>query len=209
MTTRVDLDQLAADIDALTRRYTEDEGGDKDGKHTAPGLLLQLMEHRGRVLNSTGGTKTSRPKPGSRPPSPHSVEVTDLLALIEAAVWAHDADLRDLLDAHVNYERPWLPALQALALLAGRAGGDQPAVQRLARDVRSWRNHARLLLSYTVPMTHLQVSCPYCQQESLIVRADASSDVFCTTDDCTDERGEKPKWNRHNWILLLDQRTTA
>lgn len=201
MSDQVDLDQLAADVHDLTRHYDE-------GRSHTTGLILRLQNTAERVLTSTGSTeRIARNKPGSRPPARGSDQATDLLAQIETGVWQHDAELRDELDAHLSYERPFLTALDHLPGLIGRLPNAEThyLTRRVARSVRSWRNACRVQLGYVAPMTSLQAPCPMCEQQSLIVRADAGSDVVCVTDGCVDDQGRPSRWDRYTWTQLLVQ----
>lgn len=199
MSARVDFEQLAADVHDLTRRYDE-------GRSHTTGLIARLRNAPERVLTSSGASeRVSGGGPGSRPPSQASNATADLLAHIESGVWQHDADLRDALDAHLNYERRWVEALDHLPELAGRLknADTHPLALALEKSVRSWRNACRVQLGYAAPMTSLRNPCPLCGERSLIVRADAGSDVICTTDGCTDDHGRPPRWDRYTWTQLL------
>lgn len=201
----VDLEQLTADVHDLTRRYNEGRS------HTA-GLIARLRNTPERILTSAGpDERVSGGKPSSRPPSALSDQAADILALMETEVWKHDADLRDHLDAHLNYERQWEQALDFLPDLARRIpqAETHDLVVNLAKSVRSWRNASRVLLGYAAPMTTLQAPCPLCGEHSLIVRADAGSDVICTTDGCEDDNGQSPRWNRYTWTQLLADREVS
>jgi hypothetical protein len=205
MTTKhpVDLDQLRADVYDLTRRYNE-------GRSHTVGLVIRLLNTAERVLATSGQSeRVSSGKPGSRPPSRASDQAADLVAHIEAGVWEHDADLRDALNAHLSYDRPFLTALDHLPDLAGRLpnAASHDLTRRLERAIRSWRNACRVQLGYAAPMTTLQNPCPLCGQRSLIVRADAGSDVICTTDGCLDDTGRPPRWDRYTWTQLLTDST--
>lgn len=205
MTADVDLDQLTADVHDLTRRYNEGRS------HTA-GLIARVRNTPERVLTSSGLTeRVSSGKAGSRAPSSSSDAARDLLARIETDVWKHDADLRDALDAHLSYERPWLTALDFLPDLARRLphAEKHDLTRKLEKSVRSWRNACRVLLGYVAPMTTLQAACPLCGEHSLIVRADAGSDVICTTDGCEDDNGRPPRWDRYTWTQLLTDREVS
>lgn len=193
----VDLHQLANDVHDLVGRYTE-------GHATIPDGLLRGVGRLGHTPHSGQSSESRRPKPGSRPPA--TLDGVTFLALVETGVWQHDADLRDALSDHVDYERPWLTALASLPGLASRLpdAAEHQLTRALARDVGRWRNTSRVLLTFTVPMAKLETRCPYCSEVSLIVRADASSSVLCTTDGCEDERGDRPRWTRQNWVLLLE-----
>lgn len=201
---KVDIDQLYADVNDLLARNTE-------GRSHTVGLIAELQFTAGRVLSATGDSTGRSGKPTSRPPAAASIAAVDLLAHIESGVWQHDADLRDALDAHLNYDRTWTQALSALPGLANRLPNAEqhPLAACLARAVRSWRNTARVHLGHIAPMATLEAPCPYCKEQSLIVRSDASSDVVCTTAGCEDERGEQPRWTRQTWTLLLTGRNTA
>jgi hypothetical protein len=205
MSRRVDIDQLYADVNQLTNRH-------HDGRSRSHGLISELQDTAARVLTQQGGNDGSRAgKPGSRPPSSSSNNALDLLAEIETGVWQHDADLRDLLDAHLDYERPWLTALTALPGLVGRLpdAEQHPLAYDVHRSVRHWMNAAQLHMRHIAPMSRLNAACSYCGEQSLRVRSDASSDVVCVTPDCQDERGEQPRWTRDNWVLLLNAQDTA
>jgi hypothetical protein len=200
---KVDIEQIYADVNDLLARNHE-------GRSHTTGLIAELQFTAGRVL-AASGDGNSRPsgKPSSRPPAASSIAAVDLLAQMEAGVWQHDADLRDALDAHLNYDRTWTQALSALPGLANRLPDAEKhdLAIKLAKAVRSWRNSARVHLGHIAPMTQLEAPCPYCKEKSLIVRADAGSDVMCATDGCEDERGDRPRWTRQTWTLLLTRNT--
>lgn len=201
----VDLSQLRTDVHDLTRRYNE-------GRSHTVGLVIRLANTAERVLNTSGQSeRVSGGKPGSKAPSRSSDQAADLLAHIEAGVWAHDADLRDALDAHLTYERPFLTALDYLPDLASRLPDPEkhPLAHKLEKSVRSWRNACRVQLGYAAPMTSLQAACPMCGERSLIVRSDAGSDVLCTTDGCVDDHGRPPRWDRYTWTQLLPSREAS
>lgn len=204
MSRRVDIDQLYIAVRDLTTRHD-------DGNSHSHGLIAELQDIAARVL-TRAGTPGGRPgKPGSRPPSGDSNGALDLLAEIETGVWQYDADLRDLLDAHLDYERTWQHALSSLPGLVGRLpdAESHPLAHETSHAVNAWRRHAQLHLRHVAPMRRLEATCHYCGEQSLIVRADASTDVICTTNDCKDERGETPRWTRETWALLLGQQDTG
>lgn len=196
---------------------------------TTGGLLGQLADPD-RTRAGGGGERTRAGKPGSRPPG--SLAAVDLLALIESAVWDHDADLRDLLQDHLNTERSWQQALDALAPLCRRLPGAEthPLTVAVARDVQSWRHTCRVLLGYTSPRILLQNDCPVCGQQTLRMSPDMDSDIVCTgqvtftdttgavlpdreglplTVRCVDpDNGQNTRWSRHAWIGYLEQQHT-
>lgn len=92
--------------------------------------------------------------------------------------------------------------LRALTELVDLVEDDLAA--KIARQIRSWSNAARLLLSVNAPMATLENCCPMCGQQSLIVRADASSDVVCANKQCVDENGRTVRWPRSRWNILLE-----
>lgn len=166
-----------------------------------PGLLQQLA----RIVASRGGDdagKVSTGKTGSRPPG--TLRHLDLLAQVETGVISHDCDLRDALDNHRDSDWHWHRMLWALPTLADQLGADHGLVRRLDRDLRSWHASARVALAYIAPMTTLTTPCPHCEQVSLIVREDATTDVVCTTPECIDPKtDEASRWPRSAWQLLL------
>lgn len=196
------------------------------------GLLTQLARAADRTLTSPdGGERIHSSKPGSRPPA--SLHALDLLAQIEAAVWTHDADLRDALADHLNVERPWLTALDALPALCRRLPDPEhhPLTQAVSREVNSWRRTCRVALRYAAPSVQLANDCPECGQQTLRVSADMDSDITCTgrillldpagepLEDrdgqplivrCYDpQTGLVPRWSRHAWSNLLEAQHAA
>jgi hypothetical protein len=183
-------------------------------KRPAVGLLDQLAAPLpGRQADEAG--KVTSGKAGSRPPG--MLAHLDLLAEIETGVYGHDATLRDLLDAHLPEPLPWQDLLWQIPTLCDQVaaqsvfhGAAHPAIRAVDRDVHSWRSRARTVLSYTAPMVTLTTPCPLCQQVSLIVREDATSDVVCITETCMDpETEQRPRWPRTAWRALLDGRFAA
>jgi hypothetical protein len=172
-------------------------------------LLDQLHQLRGgyNVRDTTG---SGRGTPGPRPTG--GSDVAELL--IEITTGAQQLRTEALRHLGVkNTTKPHLPTAAALRhlLVLIDAAGPQLA-DRMCRQVHSWVNAARLALSYTAPMMALPDRlCHYCGQPALVTRSDASSDVFCSVDGCVDENGERPRWPRATWHLLLtsDQGDTA
>ncbi len=189
------------------------------GRQGGAGMLDQLENPLRHVMVGHGpGDGVHGAQVGSRPPV--SLAHRDLLAMIEAGVWQFDADLRDALDDHVDTERPFRVALEALPALAMRLDDaeNHPLTVRLARAVRGWRTACRVQLGYTAPMTTLATPCRYCGQTAIIVRADMTSDMVCTgmipacdvasrsqrDVPCTDPDGEPSRWSRYEWALYLE-----
>lgn len=203
---RTDLDDLYLLVAELTTRHV-------DHQWSSTGLIPELQDIAGRTLTRSGqnNAEGKKQKPGSRPPSGSSIPALDLLADIEARVWQHDADLRDQLDAHLDYERTWTVALNALPGLVSRLPDptEHPLSADVHRDLSQWRRSAKIFLQHLAPMVKLNIPCRYCAEQSLIVRADASSSVVCTTDGCEDERGDRPRWTRETWVLLLTEQPEA
>lgn len=199
MKRRIDIDGLYEAVATLTTRHT-------DGRSRTIGLIAELHDVTGRILTQAGQSEGGRAgKPGSKPPSADSHGALDLLAEMETGVWELDCDLRDQLDAHLDYDRHWLTALAAIPGLVNRLPDAEhhQLAATVDRTVQHWCRRAQLQLRHMAPMRKLQHTCPYCEQQSLVVRSDASTDVYCTTDNCEDERGERPRWTRDNWALLL------
>ena len=79
----------------------------------------------------------------------------------------------------------------------------QPWVDDFDVELREAVQTLRAITGEFVRSTTLSKACPYCQELSLTVKADASSDVVCRTQGCQDEQGEIPRWTRSTWGLLL------
>ena len=168
-----------------------------------PSLLTQLEQLRDGYtapVSESGGGRTT---PGPR--FTGGADVADLVVEISTGTTQLLVDaLRDLRAAQPTVRAQSLDTRDRLRHLARIAEAvDGKIRDRICRQIHSWANAARLVLSYTAPMATLNKPCPYCGQQSLIVRSDASSDAFCTTEDCTDGAGERPRWPRHLWPQLL------
>jgi hypothetical protein len=173
-----------------------------------PGLLTQLARPL-RPRDSDEAGKVSTGATGSRPPT--ALDHVDLLHKVRTGVRKHHYRLvAALQEAHPDTlppagDRSWQSQLRALPALATALGPDDDLVRALDRDLQSWRGSVRVHLGYVAPMVTLEdTSCPFCRQPTLIVREDATSDVICTGDGCTNpETGQSPRWHRTDWKRLL------
>jgi hypothetical protein len=99
----------------------------------------------------------------------------------------------------------------------GRPLLDDAWAARALRRAKSWASTARLALAYDAPVMEIGGSqCPFCEGR-LLVRGDASSDVWCAgrpgrsvegpalVDDPwpVPDRGCGTRWPRHGWLALL------
>lgn len=146
----------------------------------------------------------SRPTKGN-PPIPLSADTLDMLGHLEAvlASWASlIAEERGLCGPQRPQNAPavsqWL-----LGHLDWSAG--QQWIDDFETEVRDVVRPLRVLIGELVPFVRLDMACPYCAEQSLRARPDASSDVTCATEGCQDERGDRPRWTRQTWALLLSR----
>lgn len=182
-----------------------------------PSILTQLEALRGgtsaRVEMSAG-----RRAPSSRPPA--GADVAELLidmtvgsaqlyreALISLGR-ASETTRRGRRGVRVQIQPDVSRTLHLLVEIVD-AVTDKPLQDRINRQIRSWRNAARLLLSHNAPMATLKMPCPMCGLTSLIVRGDASGDVTCTNDDCVDDNGQQTRWPHSRWALLLESAASS
>jgi hypothetical protein len=193
------------------------------GHHSQPVDSPQLIE-AARIRGPRYGSDiTSGSKPGSRPPA--SLHALDTLTEISTGI----RQLRQTTASKAGLIGGWTRAtmrheLDRLAWLAGsywpndtpRVNDDQ--AHRILRELRGHATTARVALSYLAPVVALQVRCPDCDGE-LHVRADATSDVWCTGRLTLEGPAVAPtapwpigtvpcpnRWARITWIDLLDQK---
>lgn len=178
------------------------------------GLLDQLADLAGHAWAATGGDGPSRSTPDSRVP-PGAV-MLEVLADLEAAVAA----------AWTRYTPPDTPARRRARDVPGMLRGlvgqatdpdalSDDQVTALVAEASSWVRSARLALGWDVPVVALAVRCPDCDGwGTLRVRADASSDVWCSGPVIGPPREWEPyprrcgqRWPRTRWIVLLDHIT--
>jgi len=188
--------------------YTRDGSrGSSRHRQRLPGLLLQLvtaLPPGGKDSNGRAG------KPGSRPP----VNETAHHALGDIAHgWAVKGgwqpgvfNLRARLRRAANRPRALreggvvdaLHEIRRLALIV-----DPECTAEAASSLRAYVGLAKTALAYDAPVATLRdVACPYCGGR-LRVAADASSDVWCSSPACKDDRGHRHTWPRRSWGLLL------
>lgn len=207
-----ELAALALDIAELCDRYdtstwvqpepTREKPHPKAFMHEvhAIGLIAQLraaLDWRGpspRADSGGGG----RQVPGSR--IPLRTDVLNLLAEID--VGARELERRAM--EQFGGSRPAKTTAEKLRRLGIWADGlDEKLLRDIRRDIRSWIGTARLALTYVAPLLELKEQCPNCGQESLVVRSDATGDIWCTNVECHDENGRECRWPRSEWLLLL------
>lgn len=162
-----------------------------------PGLVQQLrdaagvrpvVEHPGPQLHLVGAahvagvqqSESGHSKPGSRPPG----SMAALHALVDVTTGA--AALRVRARQELGRSRGGRQSVEAdlteLRSLAHDLGA--PWATRILRACRSWSSSARVALSYEAPIAQLLVPCPGQDPAEpcggrLLVRSDASSDVWC------------------------------
>ena len=174
-----------------------------------PGLLLQTLNPRLRVLAGVGlNGGTAAGKPASRPPSGTGLDGLVLIRDIQDQLHDHLGKLHAELGT-THRLLPWQKALWSLPVLAEhlQPGPDRDAtVHGLEKDLSRWINRSRVLLRHVAPMITLNGKCPHCNEQSMIVRDDASTDVICTTDGCEDENGDQSRWGQKHWEALLEGR---
>lgn len=142
-----------------------------------PGLLVQIADLAAHVLAADGEPSTRSTPDSKTPPGSRAVE---LLAGIEAEIltaWA------EVTGATVRARRKPRTGTSALRALVGVAGDlDPDDLERLIYDAGRWVSTARVALGWDVPVMALpDVWCPTCEHHgTLRVRADGSSDVWCT-----------------------------
>jgi hypothetical protein len=179
-----------------------------------PALIDQLERLRGGTAASKVEMSSGRRTPSSRPPA--GADIAELLIdMTTGAAGFYREALISLNRAQETVRRgrngvrvDFAPDLRrTLSLLVDVIDDikDEALKKRIERSVRSWKNAARLLLSHNAPMASLEMPCPVCKQQSLIVRSDASSDVICSNDECKDENGNQVRWPKLRWALLLEQ----
>lgn len=176
--------------------------GPRKRRVRAPGLLAQLGDLDGHAWAVAGDTST-RATPESRvPPGGHAVDALAALHGEVQALWAHVG----------GTGRP--STAGALRGILGRAPDlDDTELEGVYRAVAGWARALRVELGWEVRVVSLpDVYCPECEQPgTLRVRADASSDVWCSGHLIGPARHGEPwprpcgeRWPRHRWIALLD-----
>lgn len=198
-------------VPTVTDRERDRRRGGFQFEVEMPPLIDQLAELRGgnsaRIEMSSG-----RRAPSSRPPA--GADVADLEIDITVGAQKLLRECLEQLGRHRETRRvdtrngtvtdlapDVATTLRRLAEVADDV--DAALASRIARTITSWRNNARLLLSVNSPMATLQLVCPMCGEQTLTVRSDASSDVFCGNPDCVDENGHTTRWPRSRWAFLL------
>ena len=152
------------------------------------------------------GSDESRKTKGS-PPLPLRVEALDALRDLQDVLisWT-------LMVAEDQQVTPpsGIPHCSTLARFLLRHAAwivEQPWVDDLQGELAASVRPLRVITGEVVPQVTLSKACPYCGEQSLRVRPDASSDVVCRTQGCQDEGGEIPRWTRATWHLLLTDTT--
>lgn len=113
-------------------------------------------------------------KPTSRPPG--SMVALEVLTDVQAGAAALRRHGRHELGRGAGRRGSCEEDLFAVRGLAHDLGGKW--AERALRSCRSWASAARVALSYEAPIAELKISCPDCGGR-LLVRSDASSDVWC------------------------------
>lgn len=175
-------------------------------------LRWQLLRALGRQEETAHyATRTIIALGWANPAAPALLTARDDLELKKALANHGMPDRIDTVDVRgpfAGYTEPSAADLfgDVLRLVVDAPGKLQASA---CKQVHSWVLAARLALSYSAPMLGLDMRCPYCLEQNLITRSDASGDVFCTTADCVDGNGQQPRWPRSSWGILLTNGETA
>ena len=160
-------------------------------------VRLEFLEPGSAAEND--GSKHTK----GQPPLPLNVHTLDALETLDALLgsWllmvCEERDLR-------GPDWPGEAAISSTWLLGHLPWmSAQPWVDDFDVELREAVQALRAITGEFVRSTTLSKACPYCQELSLTVKTDASSDVVCRTLGCQDEQGEIPRWTRSTWGLLL------
>lgn len=166
--------------------------------------LVDTARRHFLAAGQQGSSDGSRHTKGN-PPLPLAVHVHDALVHLELILGSWTAMVCEERDLRGPDHRNDVDATSRWLLAQLDWCAQQPWADDLELEIRDALRVLRAVLGLTVPMVTLALSCPYCGEQSLRARKDASSDVTCSTDGCQDERGERPTWTRHTWALLLSE----
>jgi len=204
------VNELTRHITTATRYSTTLGARGKAKRHrhvhytTAPGLITQLSVASSRSCGPPLVTGT-RTQPGSRPPGQHQ-----MLVVLDS-ITRQVSDLRVSLRLGVGKSRGARQSvaqdLSEISYLARLV--DRRTARHVHALVRRWHSNASIALTYQAPTIQLRdVACPYCGS-ALRVRADASTDVWCTSAECVDDDGVRRTWGRGAWLMLLERMSPA